>query len=152
MPVELRARFGGMSERLREMANEAGLPMVIPERIPSSRRALEAAEFARKHDRHGRFHRIVFRKFYGEGQDLHAWSVLRAAAEEADLDPVAMEEETQAGIYAETVDTVSNQAKALGISAVPAYVLGQRFAIMGVQPFEVFQQTMLRLTGDRDRL
>jgi len=151
MPDALRARLGGMSDPLREMADEAGLPMVVPDRIPSSRRALEAAEFARSHERYELFHHVVFRKFYGEGQDLHDWNVLRAAAEEADLDPDAMEEETAGGLFSATVDDVSNQAKSLGITAVPAYVLGQRYAIMGVQPFEVFQQTMLRLTGDRDR-
>jgi predicted DsbA family dithiol-disulfide isomerase len=141
-----------MSDHLREMADEAGLPMVVPDRIPSSRRALEAAEFARKHERYKQFHHIVFRKFYGEGQDLHDWNVLRAAAVEADLNPDAMEEETAGGLFVAAVDDVSNQAKSLGITAVPAYVLGQRYAIMGVQPFEVFQQTMLRLTGDHDRI
>lgn len=151
MPAALRARFAGMTDRLRELADAADLPIVVPERIPSSRRALEAAEFARKHGRHEQFHTIVFRKFYGEGQDLHAWSVLRAASIEAGLDPDAMEEETTAGLFLDEVDRVSNQAKSLGISAVPAFVLGQRFAILGVQPYAVFEQTMARLAQAPDR-
>jgi predicted DsbA family dithiol-disulfide isomerase len=149
MPAELRARFGGMSEHLRDLAADAGLPMVVPERIPCSRLALEAAEFARLHGRHEQFHHVLFRKFYGEGQDLQSWTVLKAAAAEVGLDPEAMESETTGGFFAEAVDAVSDQAKALGIRAVPAYVLGQRFAIMGVQPFDVFRQTMAKLIEEQ---
>ncbi|HSG17918.1 MAG TPA: hypothetical protein VLE70_16580 [Anaerolineae bacterium] len=52
-----------MSDRLRETAEAAGLPIVVPERISSSRRALEATEFARMHGRHDQFRTIFFCKF-----------------------------------------------------------------------------------------
>lgn len=148
MPAELRARFGGMNNHLRQLAAESGLPMVVPDRIPSSRRALEASEFARKYGRHELFHRAVFRKFYGEGHDLHSWSVLRAAALEAGLDAKAMEQETSSGEYRSIVNDVSDKAKSLGIHAVPAFVLGQRFAIIGLQPLEVFRQAIARLRAE----
>lgn len=63
MPAALRGCFSGMSDRLRETAEAAGLPIVVPERISSSRRALEATEFARMHGRHDQFRTIFFRKF-----------------------------------------------------------------------------------------
>ena len=37
LPPHVRNSFGGMSERLREMAQASGREMVIPEKIPSSR-------------------------------------------------------------------------------------------------------------------
>ncbi|MFW5942224.1 MAG: hypothetical protein ACOC9X_02790 [bacterium] len=34
------------------------------------------------------------------------------------------------------------QARQLGITGVPAYVLGDRYLIMAAQPYEVFQEVM----------
>ena len=90
---QIRARFAGANERLKQMAHAAGLEMVQPDVIPNSRRALEATEYAREQGKHEQFHRAVFNKFYGEGQDINQWSVLRAAAEEAGLDPDEMDPE-----------------------------------------------------------
>jgi predicted DsbA family dithiol-disulfide isomerase len=145
MPEELRARFGGMNERLRQMAAEARLPMIVPERIPSSRRALEAAEFARENGLHEPFHQAIFRKFYGEGQDLHDWSVLRAAAEEVGLDAERIERQTSSGRYSAAIVEVSDRAKSLGIQAIPAFIIAGRLAIIGLQPLEVFRRTMSRV-------
>ena len=44
----LRARFGGMSDHLREQARQSGLELVVPEIIPKARRALDAGEYARE--------------------------------------------------------------------------------------------------------
>ncbi|UCG24310.1 MAG: hypothetical protein JSW55_19680 [Chloroflexota bacterium] len=62
-----------------------------------------------------------------------------------------MEQETAQGLNSDAVDAVSNQAKSVGIAAVPAFVLGQRYAVLGLQPLEAFDQTMARLTQAPDR-
>ena len=132
----------GTHERLRQMAQESGRNIVFSDRWANSRRALEASEYAREQGRHEEFHRIVFRKYYGEGQDMSRWDVLRAAAEEAGLDPDEMQEKTESGRYEEIVDSHIREARQLGITGVPAYVLGNRYLIMGAQPYEVFQEVM----------
>ena len=58
-PPYLRERFGGMSELLRQEAKKGGLPMVTPEVIPKSRRALEATEYAREQRQFDAFHKVV---------------------------------------------------------------------------------------------
>lgn len=121
------------------------MEMVTPDIIPSSRRALEASEYAREQGKHEEFHHNVFRKFYGQGMDLHDWAVLIAAAEEAGLDAEEMKKRTEAGYYKETVDNSTTQAQILGITGVPAYILGNRYVIIGAQPYSVFQETMARL-------
>lgn len=154
LPPHLRARMAGTNERLKEMARAAGLEMVTPEVIPNSRRALEASEYAREQGQHEKFHRVVFRKFYGEGQDIGRWDVLRAAAEEVGLDAEAMQRETEAGKYRAAVDEQVAEAYALGVTGVPTYILDDRYAIVGAQPYEVFQQAVARLeaeAGDTER-
>ncbi len=57
-PEHLRARFGGMSDALKQEAHQAGLEIVIPEIIPNSRQALEASEYARQQGLHEAFHEV----------------------------------------------------------------------------------------------
>lgn len=151
LPAHARARFGGMSERLQQMARESGRDMVTPDRIPSSRRALEASEYAREQGRHEAFHRVVFRKFYGEGQDISRWDVLRSAAEEVGLDAGEMQQKSARGDYKRVVDAHIEEAHKLGITGVPAYILGHTYLIMGAQPYEQFQKAMAQLKADGQR-
>jgi predicted DsbA family dithiol-disulfide isomerase len=57
--------------------------------------------------------------------------VLRSAAEEVGLDPDEMEESTVSGRYKPVVDAITQKAKSMGITAVPAYILGRKYAILG---------------------
>ncbi len=148
-PPYLRARFGGMSDVLREQAQEAGLPLVVPEIIPNSRRALEAAEYAREKGHHAAFHRVVFRQFYGEGENLRSWEMLRAAAEEASLDPDEMQEKTEAGKYSAFVDVQISRLTALGATGVPLFIFDNKYAILGLRPYEAFEEVMETLIEDK---
>ena len=141
-----RAHASGASERLRQMARESGREIVFRDWMPSSRRALEASEYAREQGKHAAFHHAVFQKFYGEGQDMSDWKVLREAAEEVGLDPDEMQKETESDKYRSVVDEHMRAAQGMGITGVPAYVLGERYLIMGAQPYEVFEQVMAELS------
>jgi predicted DsbA family dithiol-disulfide isomerase len=142
---QVRARFAGAHERLDHMARAAGLEMVHPDLIPNSRRALEATEYAREKGKGQEFHRIVFDKFYGQGLDIHEWTVLRAAAEEAGLDADEMEREVEGGKFLPVLDGEIEEAYALGVTAVPTYVLDDKYAIVGAQPYEAFERVLARL-------
>lgn len=138
-----------IGERLREMALESGREIVLDrDWIPNTRRPLEASEYAREQGRHGTFHRIVFGKFYGDGEDISNWDVLRAAAVEVGIDPEEMERETESGRFKAIVDEHTQRAQALGITGVPAYVLGNKYLIMGAQPYDMFQQVMAELQSE----
>jgi len=151
-PPYLRARFGGMSDMLREEARRAGLEMVVPEIIPKSRRALEAAEYAREQGHHETFHKIVFRKFYGEGQNLSNWSVLHAAAEEVGLDATAMQQKTESGQYASIIDRRIAELRTLGASGVPLYIFDGKYAVIGLQPYDAFQEVMEHIEADNAKV
>ncbi len=148
LPDNLRQQMVGMSEHLEEMAREAGLTMNMPDLVPNSRRALEAAEYAREQGKHRAFHRVIFRKLYGEGQDISSWDVLRAAAAEVGLNPDFMQQEIEQGTYRETVDRQVGEAWALGITGVPAFIFDERYVLMGAQPYDVFQQAMDRVLSE----
>ncbi len=140
-----RTRMAGTHERLKLMAHAAGMEMVFSERLPNSRRALEATEYARAQGKDLEFHRVVFRKFYGEGQDISQWEVLRAAAQEVGLDADAMQRETESGKFTASFDAQIEEAYSLGIEGVPTYILNDKYAIVGAQPYEVFKRAIARL-------
>ena len=157
MPPRIRASLGDTSSRIKQMASEAGLEMVMSDKIPNSRRALEASEHAREEGRHEAFHRVVFRKFYGEGQDLHSWATLRSAAVEVGLDPDVMQAETERGKYRVAVDAQIAEARALGELAKTSKVVTQAdfdamatriLRDMGARPI---QQMVLKVTEVRER-
>ena len=150
LSANLRARALMAMERLHQMARANGMEMISPDRIPNTRIAHEATEYAREHGKDQEFHRIVFHKYYGEGQDIGRWDVLRAAAEEAGLNADDLEHQVTAGRYTATVAEQIEEAYALGITGVPTYVLNNRYAIVGAQPYEVFEKALQQLTAEVD--
>ena len=149
MSGEARERWRPTHDRLREMAADANMPMVFPDLMSNTRRALEATEHARERGKLEEFHRLVEHAYYGEGRDVNDWSVLRAAAEQVGLDPDEMQRLTDEGRYREAVDAGIAEAVALGVTGVPTYILEDRYAIVGAQPYEVFRQVLDRLEQER---
>jgi len=145
MPPHLRARFGGMSDMLHEEAEKAGLLLAVPEIIPKSRLALEATEYAREQGQYDAFHELVWRKFYGEGEDLSSWQMLRRAAGEVGLGADEMQKKTEAGAYTAVIDTHMQELAALGGSGVPLFIFDQKYAIIGLQPYAAFQEVMTHI-------
>jgi predicted DsbA family dithiol-disulfide isomerase len=147
LPPHVRERFSTIYERLQKIADDNSYPLVRLDNLPNSRRALEASEYARAHGKHEKFHRVVFKKLYGEGQDIGKWEVLRSAAQEVGLDADEMQFETEAGNYRDVLDTQLEKAYALGITAVPTYIISDKYGIEGAQPFDVFEQVLTKLAG-----
>ena len=144
-----RARAQGSEERLRQIAESYGMGFVSTKRIYNTRLAHEATEYARLHAKGNEFHRVVFRKVYAEGQDPSQWEVLRAAAQEVDLDPEEMQREVENEKYAaEVVDKV-RWAYQIGVTGVPTYVINNRYAIVGAQPYEVFQSALQQILNQK---
>jgi len=148
VPSYARSQASELRSRLKQMAEANGLDMVFGEWVPNSHRALEAAEYAREQGKHHPFHKIVFRKYYGDGQDISQWDVLRSAALEAGLDPDEMQEQTASGRYRSVVERHYEEAQQIGVSSIPTYVLNDRYAIVGAQPYKIFLQAIERLRGE----
>lgn len=148
LPDYVIARAAQSHARLKERANAIGLEMVFPTRIPNTRLAHEATEYARQREKGFEFHRSVFDKFYGRGQDIGQWEVLRAAAEEVGLNAEEMQRLVEAGTYAAAVQSEVNQAYQIGVTGVPTYVLNDRYAIVGAKSYDVFLQALERLKSE----
>jgi predicted DsbA family dithiol-disulfide isomerase len=140
----------GSEKRLQEIANLYGMKFRSTERIYNTRLAHEATEYAREHGAGNEFHKVVFRKVYAEGQDLSQWDVLRSAAEEVGLAPDEMQREVQSEKYTANVADQVRWAYQIGVTGVPTYVINNRYAIVGAQPYEVFKSALAQIANQKD--
>ncbi len=143
------ARLKGSEERLRQIAESYGMGFVSTKRIYSTRLAHEATEYAREHGKASEFHKVVFRKVYAEGQDPSQWEVLRSAAEEVGLDAEEMQREVENEKYKANVEAQVRQAHQIGVTGVPTYVINDRYAIVGAQPYEVFKKALEQIANQK---
>lgn len=144
-----RARANGSEERLRSIANVYGMEFRSTERIYNTRLAHEATEYAREHNKGNEFHKIIFRNVYAEGHDLSQWDVLRSAAEEAGLNADEMQRIVQAETYKVNVEEQVKQAYQMGVTGVPTYVINDRYAVVGAQPYEVFKNALEQILNQK---
>lgn len=117
--------------------------------IPSTRRAHQAAEFARSQGRFERFHHSLLERYWARGEDLHDWQVLRAAAADAGLDGEVLQREVEGGAWKKPMEDALAAARELGVNAVPTFIVADRFVIQGAQEGRVFEHAFERLGLER---
>jgi predicted DsbA family dithiol-disulfide isomerase len=132
------------------MAASYGMAFKSTERIYNTRLAHEATEYAREHGKGSEFHKVIFRMVYAEGKDPSQWDVLQSAAQEVGLDGEALQKEVESEAYKEEVGAQVRQAYQIGVTGVPTYVINDRYAIVGAQPYEVFKNALEQITNQKD--
>ena len=53
------------------------------------------------------------------------------------------------GRYEALLDRHREEASAMGISAIPAHIVGQRYLLVGAHPYETFIEALDRLRADK---
>jgi predicted DsbA family dithiol-disulfide isomerase len=143
----LRARANGTDDRLQSIAKMHGMEFKSTNRIYNTRLAHEATEYTREHGKGNEFHHVVFRKVYTDGQDISKWDVLRSAVEEVGLNGGDMQTVVDSGKYTSQVVEQVQWAQQIGVTGVPTYVINDRYAIVGAQPYEVFKNALAQITN-----
>ena len=146
----LKARANGSEERLLSLAKKYGMDFRSTDRIYNTRIAHEATEYAREHVKVNEFHKVVFRKVYVDGYDISQWDVLRSAAEEVGLDADDMQTVVDSGKYTTQVAEQVKWAQQIGVTGVPTYVINDRYAIVGAQPYEAFKNALAQIANMKD--
>jgi predicted DsbA family dithiol-disulfide isomerase len=115
--------------------------MKRPDFIACSRPAMEAAEYAKEQKKFDQFHLAVFKAYWEEGKNIGLTSTLRNIAEECGLDGNELERCLVEKRYAARIDEQNEEARALGVTGIPAYIIGDHL-IEGAQPYELFQEAV----------
>jgi predicted DsbA family dithiol-disulfide isomerase len=138
MPERIRGAWG----RLEVVAAEVGLRLKRPDRVINSRLALSTAEFARDHGKYDEV-RIALTKAHWEGTaELDRVADLQRVVAAAGLDPDELKRELDGGRYEALLDRHRADAESVGINAIPAHIVGQRYLLLGAQPYEAFIEVL----------
>jgi predicted DsbA family dithiol-disulfide isomerase len=138
MPERIRGAWG----RLEAVAAEVGLTMKRPERVINSRLALSTAEFAREHGVYDEV-RVALTKAHWEGTaELDRMADLQRVVADAGLDPDELKRALDSGQYEALLDQHRADAESVGINAIPAHIVGQRYLLVGAQPYAAFIEVL----------
>jgi predicted DsbA family dithiol-disulfide isomerase len=148
---ELHRRYGieaGQREPMRERFAAAGLEYNRPDVVPNTRLALRMSEHAREQGVHQRFHDRLMDAYWAEARNIGDPDELRLLATETGLDSKGV-----AGViadpsaYLDLVQGSTQQAHALGVNGIPAFLLDRRLLVLGAQPLEIFRRAFAQLAA-----
>lgn len=131
-----------MMSRLKTVADELGLPLGKRKRTYNSRLAQELGKWAESKGQGDKFHDAVFRFYFVDGKNIGKVEELVGLAESIGLAAEEARTVLQLRSFQEAVDADWSRAHAMGISAVPTFVLNRQ-AVVGAQPYEVLEQLLV---------
>ena len=117
-----------------------------PEVVPNSQKALQLTELARSRGLHEQVHTRLMDAYWAEGADIGDVETLTGLCEEAGLEREDCSEALASNTYRAAVDEATQEARRLGIHAIPAFVLDQRLLVLGAHPYETFEQAFAQLS------
>lgn len=110
-------------------AEEWGVDIARPATLPRTRKAHEAAAFAREHAAETRFRAAVFHAYFVDGADIGRIDVLVGLSEEIGLDPMDARLALDLDSRTEQVVEAEREAVSTGVRGVPSYRSGDRLLV-----------------------
>jgi predicted DsbA family dithiol-disulfide isomerase len=135
--------------RLKQVADELGLPLTDREKTYNSRLAQELAKWAESKDRGDAFHDAVFRAFFTKGKNIGDIDELAAIAKSVGLPEEEARSVLESRAFRQAVDADWSRSREVGVTAVPTFFACGR-AVVGAQPYEVLEQ-LLKTCGVKAR-
>ena len=126
------------------LAERLNIRIKLPSLQPRSRRAHEAAHWAKHQGRFSEYNEALFRAFFERGEDISNVDVLSRLASDLGLDSNSLQQALDKDEYLESVLADEREAKKLGISGVPAFVANRKAALSGVQSVENLKKLIER--------
>jgi len=137
-----------MFAELRRRAAGLGLSFNPPATLFNTHRALQLAEFARDQGRLENLHRPLFQAYFVDGANLSDEEVLRRVAGAAGLDAEAALAAVREGRYERRLADVATEADRYGVRAVPAFIINDRYRVVGAQPYEMLREALREVARD----
>jgi predicted DsbA family dithiol-disulfide isomerase len=128
--------------RLKQAADELGLPFGERKKTYNSRLAQELAKWAESKGDGESFHEAVFRAYFVDGINIGKVDELVALAKSIGLPEKGTRSVLESRTFREAVDSDWLRSRTLGITAVPTFVVDHR-TVVGFQPYEVLEQFLI---------
>ena len=135
--------------RLKKVAHEEGLPFGERHMTYNSRLAQELGKWSESQGIGDPFHNAVFRAYFMEGRNIAQIKELVDVARSVGLSGEEAAQVLEERDFKAAVDSDWSRARAMGVTAVPTFLLDQRF-VVGAQPYDVLEQ-LLNVSGIKRR-
>lgn len=131
------------SQSVYPLARRLGVPIVLPPVSPQPHThfAFEGFQYAQEHGKGNAYNHRVLEAFFVEGRDIGQVGVLTRLAGEVGLDEAAFRKALETRRYREAHQRALRQAYQTGITAVPAFVIGQA-TLTGLQSRETLERVI----------
>lgn len=139
-------RKPGMGKALRD---EAAMENIVIDyskinRIPNTLEAHRLMHLCSS-DKRNELGKVLFRKYFEEGQDMEDESVLSSAAKEVGVSEDIINQFLETTDGATEIESEIAALKEDGIRVVPSFILNGEHVVVGAQPMENFQRYFSRL-------
>jgi predicted DsbA family dithiol-disulfide isomerase len=131
--------ISNLEGRIRDLAEEIGLEMRMPEKLSNSRLALLGGEFAREEGKLEAYHEAVFAAYFQQGKDIGDMEILLDIASGIGLDRDSFRSSLESDRHFPALRESRRQATSLGLSAVPSYLFEDGSVVVGAQPYELLK-------------
>ena len=126
-------------DRLKQVAHQLGLPLGQRDKTYNSRLAQELAKWAESKDKGDEFHEAVFHAYFANGKNIGKINELVLLAKSIGLSEKEARQVLESRAFKDAVDSDWSRCHKLGITAVPAFVMGNQ-VVMGFQAYDVLEQ------------
>ncbi len=146
----LETKFGGKDGALRayapvvDAAEKAGLNIDFAaiERTPNTMNAHRLIHWAGIEGRQAPVVTALFRAYFNEGRDIGDIDVLCDIADSAGLDAAMIRRLYETDADRDDIAARDAWAREKGVTGVPTFVIGQRQAVPGAQPTELWEKVI----------
>jgi predicted DsbA family dithiol-disulfide isomerase len=127
---------------VQRLANKYEIEIKLPNYLSLSRKAFETAEFAREQGLFDECHDRIFAAYFLEGKNIEEEKILLKIIQELNLDPDQLKQKWKDQSYLELIMDSIRELHSAGISAVPAFFIGneEQKVLVGVHPQETLEK------------
>lgn len=143
----LKRKYGNpepMFRRVEAVARESEIALDFSKirRMSSTLRAHTLLRHALSRGTQGALAMALFEAYFSEGRDIGAMDVLVDIGQKHGFEERELVTLLETPVELEATRREAGEAAAAGVTAVPFFVLGRRFAVQGAQPLEVFVRAL----------
>ncbi len=127
---------------IRQRGREVGITIGPVPRKYNTHLSLLLTEYAKEQGKMLQYNGAVFRAFWTDGRDISDPAVLQQVMAAIGLDFSAAVVGVETGEYERRFEDAKALSRKLGITAVPAFIIDDKYLISGAQPVEIFRQVL----------
>ncbi|MCY0146659.1 DsbA family oxidoreductase [Hoeflea sp. G2-23] len=155
----LEDKFGGAegADQAYAAVRAAGADEQIPfafDKIPVSANTLDAHRVIRWAGSEGlaaqdKMVETLFKAYFEEGKNIGDDAVLVEAAQQVGLEPAVIERLLSGDADRDTVNAEIDQARQMGVTGVPCFIIDMKYALVGAQPAEALADALRKVVIEK---